>query len=335
MAKAFTHRQEVAVERAEKQRTLRGVAIGALVAAAAAALLVFVTREPTQVASLTARDSAGAAAATVAKAPSKPAPASSPTAPAEPASKQAEPSWIEARTSERHAFAHASVLLDASTRVRFDAAETTLALDRGRIEVEVDASRGKPFSVTTQHFRVRVLGTHFVVTPDTVVVEHGRVEVLDLSGAVLARELGAGASFSYPRSAAASDTRTPSVTARAWLARARAALSEGDTKTAREQVAHAEQSQPTRADQAEAGTLRAEAALHDRDVKGALRLYESVATRYAQLTAGEDAAFAAAQLAGRAAPEAERGLLTRYLTTYPRGRFAREANVRLERLGAR
>jgi hypothetical protein len=89
-----------------------------------------------------------------------------------------------------------------------------------------------------------------------------------------------------------------------------------------------------RSDRAEAATLRAELALLEGDGAGALRTYRRIAAQYGELTAGENAAFAAAQLAARSAPNEARALLEAYLTRYPNGRFVSQAELRLERLGA-
>jgi hypothetical protein len=138
-----------------------------------------------------------------------------------------------------------------------------------------------------------------------------------------------------PGDAEPSDTKPSAVkkSAGAWLAEARAALSRGDGKITRELVSEAEKSaSPTRAERAEAKTIRAEAALLERDQLGAMRLYREVAQQYAELSAGDNAAFAAAQLAKRADPTHERELLQSYLTRFPNGRFRDEAKQRLGRL---
>jgi hypothetical protein len=87
--------------------------------------------------------------------------------------------------------------------------------------------------------------------------------------------------------------------ARALLSSAREALSRGQTTTASHLLERAEELHPHRADRAEAGTLRAEIALLEHKPTQAVDHYLSVATRYADLTAGENALFAAAQLASR------------------------------------
>jgi ferric-dicitrate binding protein FerR (iron transport regulator) len=266
----------------------------------------------------------------------RPGPQPAPT-PAEPdviAPASPTPMWVEASAPMRRSFAHAQVELAPATRVRFDAAERSLFLERGRVDVDVDVTRGQTFSVATQHFRVVVLGTRFTVTPDAVTVQRGRVEVQDQSGKQLRPALGAGDAFNYARESAKRTPEAPAATAKVWLTRAREVLATGDTLRAKEFVTRAEHSAPQRLDRAEAATLRAEAALLERDPQSALRLYLSVSTKFADLTAGENAAFAATQLAARNQPAQERTLLTRYLARYPQGRFAAEVKARLSKLPA-
>ncbi len=300
------------VQERQRRRLLWPVSIG-LTAAAAAALFVFwPATAPAPVAS-----TGKAGVVQPDSSPSKPVIAQA--VPVEPQN------WSEVASAETRRYAHAKVELAAGTRVRFNATSTTLEIDAGEVMVDVDASRGQPFRVQTSHFRVEVLGTRFVVSPERVAVTHGRVQVFDLEGNVLARELSAGKAFSY-----ASVEARARLPASAWLARAREALSQGDPAAARTFILRAEESEPQRHDRAEAGTLRAECALIGHDVDAAIRFYTSVADRYGDLSAGENAAFAAAQIATRSqGKERARALFERYLARYPKGRFADEASARL------
>ncbi len=268
---------------------------------------------------------------------------------AEPAlAAEASQGWFETSATERRAFAHAQVELAAGSRARFDQETRTLELERGRAEIDVDPRRGQGFSVVTQHFRVEVLGTQFAVSPDRVEVRRGRVEVFDRAGRVLARELGAGAKFAYttqpahqPAARRAGVRERSDVEARAGasndaaslLERAREALAQTDLAAARELLQRAERGRLTRGERAELGTLRAECALAAHDAQAAIRAYLDVAQRFGELPAGENAAFAAAQLSARARADADaastRRLFERYLERYPRGRFAAEARARL------
>jgi ferric-dicitrate binding protein FerR (iron transport regulator) len=254
--------------------------------------------------------------------------------------------WIEADTKQRHQFGHASVQLARATRARFEQASSTLVLASGRVEVDVDASRGQPFRVATQHFRVEVLGTRFAVTPRSVVVMRGHVQVFALDGRVLAADLAGGSEFSYDARGSVRDPADagspgaqpvgaqavpPAESAGSLLARARQALSQGELERALELVGRAEAGVAGRGERAEAGTLRAEAALVGKQPTKAVELYTAVAQQFADLPAGENAAFAAARLAARSAPARERELLERYLAQYPQGRFVDEAKRRLAR----
>jgi ferric-dicitrate binding protein FerR (iron transport regulator) len=314
----------------------RGARLGIALAVACAALLavagVWSRGEP--VAQRAAPPQQFASGAPASRAPAIAA------APREPAAASAatDSGWIEARDVETRRFAHAEVTLAAGTRVRFDAASGALELRRGRADVDVDPRPHAPFAVVTQHFRVEVLGTQFTVTPERVDVRHGKVRVLDRDGAVLARRLTRGKSFVHdgaspaagPRSAR--PTPAPKETSTQLLARIREALAGGGLAAARGMLDQLDALRPTRGERAEAATLRAECALLDHDVPGAIRAYLRVAETFADLPAGENAVFAAAQLAAKQRDEAQaRALLERYLARYPEGRFAGDARARLAR----
>lgn len=238
--------------------------------------------------------------------------------------------WIDAEVAQTHRFAHAEVTLRAGTRARFDEAAHTLELARGEVQVAVDPRPHAPFAVTTQHLRVEVLGTVFTVAPTRVTVQRGRVRVFDARGAVVAAALSAGQS--YPTDDRAHRPTPATQAAHGDVLRdVRAALARGDAAGARAllQHFHAVKSRP--AEQAEAGTLRAECALLERDLPAAMHAYLDVAERFPTLAAGENAAFAAAQLAARQHDARTRALFARYLSSYPQGRFAADARAALAR----
>jgi ferric-dicitrate binding protein FerR (iron transport regulator) len=280
-------------------RRVLGAAAAVLSVAAAAAVVVVATQSGTELAKPTRPAQPQVTETQVASAPPAPRPNAATTL--QSANQEAAPSaqeaWIETTQPEQHRFAHADVELAAHTRARFQAARHTLELAEGKVDVDVDAARNQPFSVLTQNFRVEVLGTRFVVTPNSVSVRRGRVQVFGRDGSVLARELAAGSSYQYgpaaqntvspsasaiglPRSSEgknqqpslAAPTSEPSVvttkptpstakSAAVWLREAREALARGDGQTTRTLLRSAEASAPSRAERADAGTLRAEAGL--------------------------------------------------------------------------
>ncbi|MDB4987693.1 MAG: FecR protein [Myxococcaceae bacterium] len=325
--------------------TARGLQLGAALLAAAAVLiglrLAWVERAPIESASLASRSdkktsapmaTEGAGAATREQTHEQ--------------TREQESLWIAAAATEARTFGHARVVLAAGTRVRFDARASALELASGQVTVDVDPGRRLPFAVVTQQFRVQVLGTQFVVTPERVDVQRGHVQVLSVDGQTRLRDLKSGQSFEYARELRSRQTQASSqervVPARArsrahvdedasvLLGQARTALAKADVQAARALIARARTHAARGQQRAEAGTLLAECALLERHNGEAIRSYLAVAERYPGLDAGENALFAAAQLSAREANrDAGRALFARYLARYPGGRFAEEARARL------
>lgn len=268
------------------------------------------------------------AAPSVAEPPASMAAAAMPTAPAP-------DQWLDVDTAETRRFAHAQVTLDAHARVRFDAASSTLELARGRASIDVDASKGAPFAVQTSTFRVQVLGTQFVVTPESVEVLRGRVAITHNRDTAHVRKLGPGETYRPSEGVRAhvSHVAPRQVVGTAELLRqAHRALAQGEPATARGLIERAQQSATKRSERAEAGTLSAECSMLEQKPVEAQRAYLAVAERYGALPAGENALFAAAQLSQPSDLAQARGLLESYLARYPRGRFVEEARARLRKL---
>ncbi len=195
-------------------------------------------------------------------------------------------------------------------------------------------SSERKLRVITPRFHVVVIGTSFAVTHRQVEVYKGRVKVLTPSGAVLAERLEAGSRWSMVPVGTRAVAPVKKVVDTAKLLRqARAALAKHQVGPAREHLKTAMAQRLSPAASAEAGTLLAEAALIEGKLAQATELYLRVAERYRNLSAGQNALYAAARLAAkRGSKPVARKLFKRYLERYPKGRFRQEAASNLVRL---
>lgn len=232
-------------------------------------------------------------------------------------------------------------------------------LERGRIDLHVvkQASR-RPFVVETPEVVVRVVGTRFVVeradASTNVSVSEGVVEVEDRRsgdthrlaqgnstqvGGVLPESpravepLDAGDSSGAMVDAdaatlapsAASPTGAMSTPSVVQPSEIRARLRRKDVAGARALLRSAK-AQPSRTSAAELGVCEAELLRAEEQYAEAIEAYLTVARRYPSSAHGDEALFAAAQLAmstGRR--ERGRGLAEEYLARHPNGAFANEA----------
>lgn len=317
------------------KRPARGWVLGGVAACAAAAgLALWLGTPASQTSTHVARED-------------RPAPRVEPSE-AAPANVPAEAAWIDVAEPQTLQLAHARVNAEPGARLKFDQAQSILTLAEGRLEVQVDPTPGLPFQVHTQRFRVQVLGTQFSVTPEQVSVREGHVQVSDHEGRILARDLAAGASFSLHAANAteaaqkqAQDAlvRKPSASSAREsalvLSRVRKTMAQGQIEDARALLGSLNEGELSRAQRAESATLRAELSLLEQKPGRALEQYEELGRRFRDLPAGENAAFAAAQLAARHAPAREQALLEAYLSRYPKGRFVDEVTAKLRAKGAR
>jgi TolA-binding protein len=223
---------------------------------------------------------------------------------------------LRAATSVRVLAYRVSVIIAASSQIRWAAVERTLVLEAGSVEVDGDAVR-----IATERFRVDVNGAA-TITTRSLSVRHGTATVIGADGSVLVPRLEAGASWTLPEPLPA--VAKPSV--QRLLAQARAAFTRLDHAGAERYADAALDAGPSRAQAAEARTILAECALAAGRLDDALNRYEAIAARFGDLLAGETALFSAARLeARRGHTDAARALFERYLDRYPTGRFADDA----------
>jgi hypothetical protein len=239
----------------------------------------------------------------------------------------------------------AHLVLAAHSRVRVPQRDGAIVLERGRVEVDRQATEGAPFELRTQRFGVLVLGARFVTEPEAVQVLSGAVRIAAPDGATLVERLGAGERWTVPplpapartigrveRSAGMPTGATGEPDAQ--LARARALLAEQRVPEARAAIESALRARPARDIRAEALSLAAECALVEKHYEQAVAAYLQVATQFSRLGAGENALFAAGRIRAQQGDAAQaRTLLHRYLARYPAGRFRDEAHRRLVQLG--
>jgi hypothetical protein len=273
------------------------------------------------------------------------------TSPA-PASTAAEGQRLEAAEPGVIAFAGSGVTYRRGTAISFHPSTRTLKLEKGEIDVDVSERQPARFRVQTVHYFVEVLGTRFVVTPESVRPLDGRVRVLDLAGRELA-DVPAGASWSAPapaeppvpaiapppapaRSTAAAPSRSaPAIDVAALVTRARSVLAAGDAAHARALLDRALSAAPAPAERAAIELLSADALLVARRPDEAIAAYRAVLRRHPRAPEGETAAFAVGQLLLERGADAEAGAaLNDYVAQYPHGRFVREARERLAQIRA-
>lgn len=227
---------------------------------------------------------------------------------------------------------------------------STVVLRHGSVLVSVDPRPHLPFAVQTERFVVEVRGTRFRVDANGVDVYEGHVRIRDLAGSVLVESLTAGEQWRVsvpppvvlaapPVPAPVHSPEVPSRTVSAaapHLARARSQLASKNVESARREIALALDANPTRTQRATAAVLAADACFVDGNPKRAIALYLEAHADYPDLLAGENALFAAARLQMKIGPTAEaKALLERYLDHYPHGEFSLEATTRLRDLATR
>jgi len=243
----------------------------------------------------------------------------------------------------RLSLAHATVELHTNTRLQWIKRNTTVKLMSGGMRVQVEPSKSARFRVATSGFVVEVWGTRFDVTLQNVRVFEGRVRILAPDGNAVLNTLSAGDLWqleevtharrkeSVKRRDTATETRDPQPSAQSLLARAREQLASGQVDEAILLVKAAQTRASNRKQQAEAQSLLADCSLVQGDYSTSIQLYRAVVSRYPDLTAAENALFAAARLESKHGDkDAAHKLLMLYMKRYPQGRFQKEVSARLQ-----
>jgi TolA-binding protein len=257
--------------------------------------------------------------------------------------------------------AEAEVDLGRTTEIAWSRGLRRVELRRGGVTVDVEHRPGQHFEVRTPRFSVVVVGTRFSVDLGGVRTERGIVQVVRPDGSIAARvEAGqtwradptaaaapaapapatvpaptpalattpAPAASAAPaeRPAAGAVARLPDSTGR--LGEARRALARGDAGAARRLVSPL--FRLGREVGVEARILFAESFLIEGRYADAMEGYRVVVRDFPGTSQAENAQFALAQLASEHGRGDEaRAAFEAYLARYPRGRFAREAALRL------
>jgi hypothetical protein len=234
---------------------------------------------------------------------------------------------LRAIQSSRLRLAAAHVVVAASAELRWVAADRTVLLERGAIELDITA--GGATRVITNRFEVEVEDGTIRVEPAAVRVDRGRARVVDKSRATLA-VLDAGAAWTPDPAAGTARGPTPRARLADLLAEARARFAARDHAAAERLASEVLAASPARGMAAEAQVILADAAHARDDLERAVRRYRKVAETFSDLPAAESSLYAAARIELRRKRSVEaRGLLERYLERYPTGRYADDVRRQL------
>jgi hypothetical protein len=212
-----------------------------------------------------------------------------------------------------------SVVVAADSEIRRGTVEHSLVLLSGKLDVDGDSMS----PVLTDRFRVEVTGA-VTITPRSVAVHRGWARIVGSDGKLIVARLVAGDSWKLPEVGVA---RPSAVT---LLAQAHDAFTARDYARAEKLADAALDASPTHAQTAEARTIAAECSHARGALDEALARYQTIASHFADLPAGETALFSAARLeASRGRTDSARALFQRYLDQFSSGRFALDAKREL------